>query len=237
MPLSRLTYRNRLRERLGESTAYSWTDAELNTWIYEGAIEVAMLTECLPTQADISVLANQYVVFPPADTIRIHRVEWINETSGSPSFTTAQVYPLEYRSINNLDSIRGTGQQSITGIPRLYATWGYQGTSTFRVILYPRPTNAGVLRVWYYQRPPEPVSDGSNILIPDGWEHLILDYAEYRAKMKDRDQDWQAAKAQFNEHIAQFKKMFSVLVDENEPMGVDAFYGPNEYNDLYGGWY
>jgi hypothetical protein len=105
------------------------------------------------------------------------------------------------------------------------------------VILYPRPTNAGVLRVWYYQRPPEPVSDGSNILIPDGWEHLILDYAEYRAKMKDRDQDWQAAKAQFNEHIAQFKKMFSVLVDENEPMGVDAFYAPNEYNDLYGGWY
>jgi hypothetical protein len=237
MPLTRSQYRSKLRERLGEGAAYSWTDTELNSWIYEGAVEVALLTECLSTIQNVSVASGVYTVNPPADAIRIHRLEWINLPVGNPNFSTAQVYPLDYRSINNLDSIRGTGQQSVTGIPRIYSTWGYSGTSTFNIILYPRPTSAGTLRVWYYQRPSEPANDAAQVLIPDGWEHLILDYAEYRAKLKDRDEDWQAAKAQFNEHIAQFKSMFSRLVDENEPMGVDAFYGPNEYNDVYGGWY
>jgi hypothetical protein len=37
--------------------------------------------------------------------------------------------------------------------------------------------------------------------VTTGWEDLICDYAEYRAKRKDGDADWQAAKALYDEHL------------------------------------
>lgn len=231
-----LIARTALRERLSEPTAAAWTDAELNRFLNEGCREIAIRTEYIATSVDVNVAAGTYQVplTGAAGLLRIHRAEWINTQSLGSS---DQIYPLSYTQLNNLDSVRGSGQQTMTGIPSMYSTWGANVTSNSpKIVLYPKPSSAGTLRVWYYRTPVEATLDTDTLACPEGWEHIVYDYAEYRAKLKDGDQSWQVAKQDFETRLTEFKQMFARLVDENDSIGVDAWYGPNYQSDEWG-WY
>lgn len=215
-----------LRERLSEPVAAAWTNAELDRYLNEGVREIAIRTECLADIADIAVSIGVYLVNVPADVNRIHRAEWVSsiiaEFSGSD-----RIYPLRYTQINNLDNLRGSGQETMTGTPEIYSTWGYPGSSTFKTVLYPRPQTAGTLRIHYYRLPAVASGEGDLLDIPNGWDHLVYDYAEFRARLKDGDDAWQVAKSEFEGRLDLFKNQFARLVDENDSIGVDAFHGAN----------
>jgi hypothetical protein len=245
MPVTQATALVALRERLSETAARAWSDDELVRYLNEAAREVAIRSECFATTTDIPVLSSQYFVFPPTNAIRIHRVEWIPGSAPGGTFdpvsTTGSVYPLAYTQINNMDAVRGTGQQTSYGTPSMYSTWGHPGvssgagtsgaTGTFRIILYPRPQTAGYVRVYYYRFPVDmAVATPAAVLdLPQGWEHLAYDYAEFRAKLKDGDQNWQVAKTEFEGRLETFKSQFARLVDENDTIGIDAFWYGNQY--------
>lgn len=233
-PPTLLVARTALRERLSEPTAAAWTDTELNRFLNEGCREIAIRTEYIATRADLNVTAGIYQMnlsVPLNDVLRVHRAEWINTQSLTGS---DQIYPLRYAQINNLDSIRGSGQETSRGIPSLYSMWG---ANTYlnvpKIILYPRPSANGILRIWYYGLPYPATADGDSLPCPEGWEHLVYDYAEFRAKVKDGDQSWQVAKNDFEMRLTEFKNMFSRLTDENDSIGIDAWYGPNYGDDLW----
>lgn len=217
------TLRTQLRERLGEATAAAWTDTELDRWINEGARELALRTEWQQSIVDMNVAAQVYKVplltgSPTTPIQRIHKAEWI-PVSGAAAAEAGggiqQVYRLTYQSISSLDSIRGTGQQMASGIPVYYSLWGTPSANQ-TCILYPRPSMAGTLRLHAYTLPVAAASGSDTVAAPEGWHHLVLDYAEFKAKVRDKDPDWQIAKQTFAENVANMKSMFARMTDETE---------------------
>lgn len=224
MPPTLAVARTALRERLSEVSAAAWTDTELNRYLNEGIREIAIRTECLASTTDVAVTAGVYLVAAPSTVSRIHRAEW---APSNPVGSSDQIYPLRYMQLNNLDSVRGSGQQTMSGTPEIYSTWGYPGSTTFRVVLYPKPTTNGTLRIHYYRLPTAAASDADVLDLPEGWEHLVYDYAEFRSRLKDGDDAWQVAKTEFEGRLELFKSQFARLTDENDTIGVDGFWGPN----------
>ena len=221
--------RTQLRERLGETLATAWSDTELDTWIYEGVKELNNRTEYNRRELDYEVLAGEWRVPVAASVQRIHKIEWGPTSSLGyeltlPSLANWQVYRLEYMNISTLDAVRGTGQTLTSSIPQYYSLWGTSQTNNqdgsggigLTVILYPKPSEAGSIRLHCYAVPEEPATDNDDWNLPAGWEHLVLMYAEYRALVRDKDDRWQIAKSDFEEGITNFKRMFSTYTDETE---------------------
>lgn len=212
--------RTQLRERLGESTAAAWTDTELDRWLLEGVQEIANRTEYNRTIVEQNVSAGEFRVLL-SDTLRVqrvHKAEWIpveDAATAEAGGATHQVYRLEYQNISTMDAIRGSGQLLGDGVPAYYALWGVAGVS-MTVVLYPRPSAAGTLRLHVYGSPAAPATEDTELSLPMGWEHLVLMYGEYRALVRDKDDRWQIAKTEFEEAIQSFKRMFSTYTDETE---------------------
>lgn len=205
--------RTKVRDRLDESTATFWTDAQLNRWINDGMREVARLTETLQTTSDIAVTASDGTYTAPTDALRIYRAEF--KPTGQ-----SNVYPLEYRDFNTMDEVWWSSQTTTTGTPALFTMWGFVPSLTIQ--LYPVPSVAGTLKVFYYKLPTAVSADNDTIECPAGWEDLIVDYAEYNALRKDRDPRWQEAKGLFEQHVDQCTALTRRWSDQVGSWGVDA---------------
>jgi len=208
-----------LRSRLNEPTAAAWTDDELDRWINEGVRETSNRTEFNRSILEQDVAAQEFrVLLTASDRIqRVHKAEWIpvaDAATVEAAGGTHQVYRLEYQNISTMDAIRGSGQLLSDGVPAYYALWGTPGSLT--VVLYPRPSAAGTLRTHAYASPSDMTADGDVANLPIGWEHAVLSYAEYKAKVRDRDEGWQIAKSDYEETIKNYKVAFSTYTDETE---------------------
>lgn len=209
MTKSLLALRTSVRDRLDEDTQRFWLDTQLNRWINEGAKDIARKTESLQTRVDIATTANTQEYSLPVDSIRIHRVEW--RRSGDD-----QVFPLEYRDFNSIDSITWTAQTTSRGTPYLFTMWGF--APSLKLVLYPTPETAGSLKIFYYRLPTERTSDGDMVEVPEGWEDLIVDYAEMMALRKDSDPRWQEAKALYDERLGNMYDVTRRMSDQGGMM-------------------
>jgi len=191
-----------VRARLDEPTSIYWTDTDIRRWINEIALDIARRTESLRGSylQPVVVGTSSYTPVFTATTqmYRIYRVEYI--PTGQ-----AQVYPLEFRDPNAADEVWGLSQQITEGIPVIWTSWGAPPTLTLQV--YPSPARAGNLKLWYYRLPTQlaittTTNAASLIDIVDGWEDILIDGVEYKAKRRDNDSSWQDAKREYEEHIA-----------------------------------
>jgi hypothetical protein len=184
-----------IRDRLDETDARAWTDAQLRRWVNEGVRDVARQAEVLQTTEDIAVSGGTQEYLMPADVVRVYRVEW------RPDGETS-VYPLDYMDFHEMDQVWNTSQ-STSGTPAYYTMWGYP--PSLNMILYPTPAVGGAARVFYYRVPANLETDGTDdaedVSVPEGWEDLLIDYAEYHALRKDRDPRWQEARALYLERL------------------------------------
>lgn len=228
MPTTRATAVTAVRERLNESLAGFWTDTELTRWINEGTREVCRRTECLRTQDTVSAVAGTATYALPTDAIRVHRVEYMQ--------TGAIIrYPLDPVEVNAVDALGWSNTQT-RGIPQFFVTWGYAGAATLHV--FPKPATAGEFTIWYYRLPVEVVEDEDTLDMPEGWQDVVYDYCEYMARMKDKDQQWQAAKAQFDDKLAD---LFALTRDfHDNPSRIAPMSGGNLWWTIMGngpsGW-
>lgn len=191
-----------LRERLDETTATAWTDAQLRRWINEAVNDIARTTETVQSTVNLDVDAGDQDHTLPATTLRVYRAEFIEDGS-------QKVYPLEFVDFNAADSVWWTDQAMTDGTPRIYTLWGYPPTLNCK--LYPVPSVNGTLRVHYYAAPAALATDGTagstTLAVPEAYTDLILDHAEYKALRRDRDPRWQEAKAQYDENLAKMMDM------------------------------
>ncbi len=183
--------RDDLRARLDETTARYWTDKELNRWINEGSQDIARRAECLPTAQQIAVAATVGTVTMPTDGFRLHRAEYSNDSG-------VTVYPLEFRDPNEMDEfwIRRT-QQNYR--PSFLVPQGYPPNWT--ATIYPVPSSAGTLTVYYYRTAIAANNDTDDIDLPAGWEDLTILYASYVALRKDSNPGWKDAKDEYTEKL------------------------------------
>jgi len=186
-----------IRSRLDEPAAQFYTDPELRRWINQGARDIARRTETLQTTALIALTPGQQQYSAPADTLRLYRLEYIDNSNRSSV--------LEYRDYNNSDSVWWTTQLTAMSTPAMWTAWGYP--PNLKLVLYPIPNVPSTnIKVFYYQSPAELPVDGSTpnatVPIPTGRDELIVDFAEYMALRKARDGRWQEAKSLYDDKVA-----------------------------------
>jgi hypothetical protein len=186
------TYRTNLRARLDEASAHFFTDANLNQWLNEGARQISRRTETLLDKRDMGAYANVNNYVAPNNVLRIHRIEYSPD-----NFTTT--YNVEPRAHQEMDQYWASAQNSSTGYPSFFCLWGYPPNLTIQ--LYPVPSTAGRIRVYYYRLPVTADEDTDLVEVPSGYEDLVVSYAEYMALRKDADPRWAEAKSLFEEQL------------------------------------
>lgn len=187
--------RSNVRARLDETSARFWSDAQLNTWIGQAANNIAKRSETLLDMRTIPVITNGPKYPAPADTVRLHRIEFSPDNGQT-------LYPLEKRRHQEMDQLWGSRQATSYAYPNYYIPWGFPPSLTIQ--LYPVPSAAGLLNVYYYRLPHPIISTTTDPTVVEcvgGWETLIESYVEYSALRKDADPRWQEAKSLYEEEL------------------------------------
>ncbi len=218
--------RQQVRDRIDESNAKFWTNTQIDSWINEGARDLARRGEVLQTRSTITSVAGTQEYTLPTDVVRVYRVEY--EDSGG------QIWPLEYRDFNNMDSVWWTRQATTeSSRPYWFTMWGYP--PTLSLVVYPTPANSDeIIRIFYYSVPANVTGDGDTVACPQGWEDCIVLYAEYVALRKDGDPRWQEAKMLYEERVDQMMNLTRRWSDQAGAIAVGTSFQPGW---LYGdGW-
>lgn len=194
----------RVRSNFDEPTASFLSDTNITDWINDGCRDVARRSENLWVyDTSITISANVGVYTLPTDVIRIHRVEFV--PTGS-----VQTYPVVGSTQQEMDMIWGINQQTPSSYPSFFVLRGYpggSGTSAFKMQLYPLPSQAGNLNLYYFRMPYRfdptlpPGETAKTLDVPDGWDDLVVLYAEWNALRKDRDDRWTQVKALYDEKV------------------------------------
>lgn len=187
--------RTDVRSHLDEITARFWSDTELNRWINEACVDMARRTETLQNfNTNMKTYPGQAKYPMPKHIIRIHRLEFV-------PFNSTNVYTVTASTYQELDQYWGITQQSQMSYPYYYCLWGTPGIN-LTIQLYPVPSQAGTLNVFYYRLPITMVNDTDTAEIPSGWDDMVVLYCEYVAKRKDKDPTWQEAKGLYEERLS-----------------------------------
>lgn len=223
-----------VKSRIADSTGKFYQDTTLNSWIMSGAKDIARRAEVLEDIINVTAVAgtNQYSL-PTATSggiLRIHRVEF--------QISTSQIYLLEPREYNEMDSIWGINQLQQQAYPSYFAVWGIMvGSAQMRV--YPTPSQAGTFNLFVYRLPATASQDTDPVEVPGGWEDLISLYCEYVALRSDSDPRWKDAKSIYEDELATMVNFTRSHHDQQQyitypPQNVPAWgwMGGNGYDGL-----
>jgi hypothetical protein len=165
----------------------------LDNWVYEGARDICRKLECLQSIATVATTAStQTYSLSTVNFFRIHYGEW--QPTGDST-----TYPLTYRDWHTMSEVWGSSQRITQGTPEVWTLWGQPPNVT--ASLYPIPSAVGTLRIYYYRLPIVKASDATLVEVPEGWDDLVVDYAEFMALRRDRDPRWQEAFGLYNERL------------------------------------
>lgn len=186
------------RAMLGEpGAAVTWANAELYGYINDAVADIARRTETIQKSTQVPLPADIRKVAAPADALRIHTVSW--KATADP-----RVYPLDIVDLHNMDAMWYTQQTITKGVPTAVTFWGYP--PAIDMVFYPTPNVAGEAQVHYYGLPDRLKTDGTDgsktLVIPAGYEDLVVEYVCYLAQRRDANQRWQEHKQAYEEGLA-----------------------------------
>jgi len=129
--------------------------------------------------------------------------------------------------------------------PAYYTTNGYPGgtgRNAFVIQMFPNSAQAGQLNIFYYRLPlrvQDPVANPANydtlLDVIDGWDDMIVDYAQMRALIKARSQDWQIAQQMYESKITNVIDQTRQFHDQPQYFSYDTMVMPWAY-DSWGGF-
>jgi len=175
-----------ISEALDDPNNDYFSTTQLTNWINEGCMDIARRSQTLQSQSAIAVAALENIITMPSNLLAIHRIEFI------PTGQTTQTYPVTYRAVNDMDQVWGINQQVQSSYPQFYTPWANPPDLTIQ--LFPVPSMAGSLTVWYYRTASPCVNPTDSLDVVEGFQSLVYLYAEYMAKRKSADPTWKDAK-------------------------------------------
>lgn len=218
-----------VRSRLDETTVRFWLDSELTRWINEGLRDISRRAEVLLSyNTNIPALPNCAKYVLPNDVLRVHRVEFI------PSGSNQSTYTLQASTYQEMDNVWGIRQSVQRSYPSYYVLWGVAGPIGITMQLYPVPSQAGTINLYYYRLPKTLVATTDVAEIPEGWQDLVALYCEYLAMRKDRDPRWQESKQLYEESLIAMINVTRQLHDQARSVTVGTMNVPNwlyEFDD------
>lgn len=213
-----LNVRTRVRTALEETTARFWQDSNLDAWINDALRDIARRAEVIQSfNTSVTIVAGTAKYTLPTNVIRVHRVEF------KPSSQTS-IYPLEASSYQSMDAMWGVNQAA-SGKPSYYVLWGMP--PSLQMQLYPVPSEAGLLNLYYYRLPAVVASDADVLECPEGWDDAIVDYCEAQAKRRDHDQSWSEAYSLYEQKLAALISVTRSWHDQADSIQVGGRYLPN----------
>lgn len=192
MAVTLATMITNVRSLLDEPNPQFWQNSELTNWINEACAEIARKCEWKRAQATIAVLANTQNYTAPADMYRAYRITF--QPTGSQD-----TYTVEWRGMMEMDQIWGINQQWPASYPLYYTTW--KVPPNLNIQLYPVPSQAGTLTVYYYQQITPVVGNSDPVDCLEGFEDIVEDYTCYRALRKDADPRWNEFKQTYEDKL------------------------------------
>lgn len=182
--------RTKLRLRLDELTSGAWTDAQLDEWLKDGARDISRRTMSLQSTTITSVSAGAATVF--ATGIKVNMVKWYSPTKSTATRERVLEY-IDHRQANRVMNSTDTGD------PLYYSTWG--PPPAISVSMHPKPDAACEIEVYYYRVAIDPINDAAQMDIPDGWNDVLMLFAEYSAQKRDRQKEWSETKALYEQAV------------------------------------
>lgn len=175
-----------VRDMLDESVPAQYSTAMLVRWLNEGGRDLARSTRHLKDKVTIATVAGSASYALPATTVAVEHC-YFHETA------TGRNVPLTARHMENLDLVRGY-DWARQGVPSFFTTQGY--TPNLTLTVYPAPVLSTDSWILLTARLPVEIDAGNlaaDVDAPSAWYDALVDYAEFKALRRDRDQRWQEA--------------------------------------------
>lgn len=188
--------RSEVRALLDEPNPQFWSNTQLNSWINQGAQDIARRAQALWMQANVTAVPGTQTYQLPTDFLGIHRIDFA--VAGSD-----QVYNLEFRGINTMDEIWGILQHLPAAFPQAFYLWNSTGAAGGQPYFgtYPVVGESGTFIIYYYRDAIPAASDGALVDVTPSYENIVYPYAVARGKMSDRDPTWQDYAAIYRDEL------------------------------------
>lgn len=211
MTVTQLQARTEVRSLLDEPNPQFWTNAEINSWLYQGTQDIARQAQALWMQADIQAVPLQQFYALPSDFLGVHRIDYQIDNSD-------QTYNLEFRGIKAMDEVWGILHQLPAAFPQAFYLWvdsGLPGGQPY-FATYPVVADNGTFILYYYRNAIQPASDSALMDVTPAYEDLCYEYAVAKAKRKDRDPSWQEAMGMYQEQLRVMFNKTSRFTDQGD---------------------
>lgn len=162
MALTAVEIRTRVRSLLNELVAGFFTDAEIDEWIEDAALDISTVARCVEATTTVSLIFNDRDYALPVDSVQVLHVA--RQATG---IGLAKITP----------SIAGHTSATTTDVAPL--RW-FEWNQLLYVEPIPDAAAAGLVLDVFYAAATINVAD-----LPDADQLLAVTYAAYRGKLKD----------------------------------------------------
>lgn len=189
--MNRGQMRLEVRRAIAELTADLWSDAEINDWLNEGAKIMVSNAQSVQAMYQLTTVAGQQEYLLPEDVDEIFSVTYFDAG-------VQQLIPIDARQVQIGTNQSGnprwfytrnqslqTGQMSSTGITVADVSESEGQVPRLIIGLFPLPSAAKQLTVFYYARHYNMRVDGAVPAVPPEFRRGIVQYATALAKEKE----------------------------------------------------
>lgn len=191
----------RVQRQFGDEASVQINDADVMRYINDCAKEMAVQNDLGAAVASQSSVVNQNLYSAPADMLAIRTIYYDN--------LKLDFYPRpEYDQYVNANDPNETN----AGIPFLYTR------HVNDLLLYPKPSTVGTIKIWYFQRPTEVALTTDELPFAKEYHLRIVEYCLQQAYQTD--EDWDAAdrmKGQFDDGMTRLKQLENTSDEEYYP--------------------
>ena len=160
-----------VRSQIDEPDAANWSDDEIRNHLWFGERLVIDKIGCYTgTSATTSTVSGTQEYSKPSDSFRVSKV----------TYDSVKLKKIDQADYDAMSSISYGGTLA-TGSPCYYYEFGSV------IGLFPVPDAAKTLKFWYVKEPANLTSSSDVFSVPSFAQNAIVDYATYRALLKDND--------------------------------------------------
>jgi hypothetical protein len=224
-----------VRMRLSEQTEGRWRDDSLRSWSNDACREIARRARWKRASGTIAAVAGTQEYNLASDCLEVHMVRYV--ATGD-----THVHDLQYNDYKDVIAKSQTSFSIASSRPALWYTWGYPGTSTFKLGVFPKPAEAGTFTVHYYASPTdisiEGTADTTAIDVPMGWEDVVVTHVTALALQADGDARWQEMMAKYENDLQNLLDISERYVDQpgTVVMAPDMGHGFGGYGYEFDDW-
>lgn len=179
----------RIKRQFGDESGVQVTDEDILRWVNDAQKEITRIQSLLETQATTTVISGQNEYSLPLDILMLRSIRLGGQKIRTLSLQEAEEY------------IPGFDDETTwaTGTPEVAWIWANN------ISLYPIPTSAGTLKVYYTRVPVEVTAMIDSPELPVKYHPRIVEYC--LAQAYEMDENWDGAGNKSSQFVTSISEM------------------------------